>query len=34
MPMGLASSPGCFQSIISRVCDGLQRVILFIGDIV
>ena len=34
MPMGLASSPGWFQSIMLRVCDGLQRVRLFIDDIV
>ena len=33
MPMGLASSPGCFQSIILRVCEGLQRVRLFIDDV-
>ena len=26
MPMGLASSPGWFQSIMLRVCDGLKRV--------
>ena len=30
MPMGLASSPGWFQSIMLRVCEGLQRVRLFI----
>ncbi len=34
MPMGLASSPGWFQSILLRVCEGLQRVRLFIDDIV
>ena len=34
MPMGLASSPGWFQSIMLRVCDGLKRVRLFIDDIV
>ena len=34
MPMALASSPGWFQSIMLRVCDGLQRVRLFIDDIV
>ena len=34
MPMGLASSPGWFQSVILRVCEGLERVRLFIGDIV
>ena len=32
--MGLASSPGWFQSIMLRVCDGLKRVRLFIDDIV
>ena len=26
MPMGLVSSPGWFQSIMLRVCDGLKRV--------
>ena len=34
MPMGLASSPAWFQSILLRVCDGLQRVRLFIDGIV
>ena len=34
MPMGLASSPGWFQSIMLRVCDGLERVGLFINGIV
>ena len=34
MPMGLGSSPGWFQSIMFRVCDGLKRVRLFIDDIV
>ena len=34
MPMGLASSPEWFQSIMLRVCDGLKRVRLFIDDIV
>ena len=34
MPMGLASSPGWFQSIMLRVCEGLQRVRLFIDDFV
>ena len=34
MPMGLASSPGWFQSIMLRVCEGLNRVRLFIDDIV
>ena len=34
MPMGLASSPGWFQSIMLRVCDGLKRVRLLIDDIV
>ena len=33
IPMGLASSPGWSQSIMLRVCDGLERVRLFI-DIV
>ena len=34
MPMGLASSPGWFRSIMLRDCDGLERVRLFIDDIV
>ena len=34
MPMGLASSPGRFQSIMQRVCEGLQRVRLFVDGIV
>ena len=34
MPMGLASSRGCFQFIMLRVCEGLERVRLFIDDIV
>ena len=34
MPMGLASSPGWFQSIMLRVCGGLKRVCSFIDDIV
>ena len=34
MPMGLASSPGWFQSITLRVCEGLEGVRLFIEDIV
>ena len=34
MPMGLASSPGWFQSIMLRVCEGLERVRLFIDNIV
>ena len=34
MPMGLASRPGWFQSIMLRVCKGLERVRLFIDDIV
>ena len=34
MPMGLASSPGWFQSIMLRVCDGLERVRLCIDDTV
>ena len=34
MPQGLASFPGWFQSIILRVCEGLERVKLFIDDIV
>ena len=34
MPMGLASSPGWFQFIMLRVCDGLKRVRLFSNDIV
>lgn len=33
MPMGLASSPGWFQFIMLRICDGLQRVRLCIDDI-
>ena len=34
MPMGLASSPGWFQSIMLRVCADLRRVRLFLDDIV
>ena len=34
MPMGLTSSPGWFQSMMLRVCDGLKRVRLFMDDIV
>ena len=34
MPMGLASTPGWVQSIILRVCEGLERVGLCIDDIV
>ena len=34
MPQGLASSPGWFQSIMLRVCEGLERVKLFIDNIV
>ena len=34
MPQGRASSPGWFQSIVLRVCEGLKRVKLFIDDIV
>ena len=34
MPMLLASSPGWFQSIMLRVCEGLESVRLFIDDIV
>ena len=34
MPMGFAFSPRWFQSIVLRVCEGLQRVRLFIDDIV
>ena len=34
MPMGFASSPGWFQSMMCRVCEGLERVQLFVDDIV
>ena len=34
MPTGLASSAGWFQSITIRVCEGWERVRLFIDDIV
>ena len=34
MPQGLASSPGWFQPILLRVFKGLERVKLFIDDIV
>ena len=34
MPQGLASSPGWFQSIMLRVCEDLERMKLFIDDIV
>ena len=33
MAMGLASSPECFKSIMCRMCEGLEWVRLFIGDI-
>ena len=34
MTMGLASSPGWFQSIMLRVCEGLERVRSFVDDII
>ena len=34
MPMGLAASPGFFQQIMNRVCEGLDRIRLFIDDII
>lgn len=34
MPVGSASRPGWFQSIMLRMCEGLERVRLFLGDIV
>ena len=34
MPQELASSPDWFQSIMLRVCEGLERLKLFIDDIV
>ena len=34
MPMGTSGSPGCFQRLIAQVCEGLQRVQLYIDDIV
>ena len=34
IPMGLASSPGRFQPIMLRVCEGLERVRRFINNIV
>ena len=34
MPLGLAYSPGWFQSIMLRLCEGLEREKLFIDDIV
>ena len=34
MPMGLASSPGWFQSTMRRVCEYLERVRLYIDDTV
>ena len=34
MPQGLASSPGWFQSIMLQVCADLERMKLFIDDIV
>ena len=33
MPMGLASIPGWFQSIMLGVCEGLRRVRLFIDNV-
>ncbi|CAB1103949.1 unnamed protein product [Ectocarpus sp. CCAP 1310/34] len=34
MPQGLSSSPGWFHSVMQRVCDGLERVRLFIDDVI
>ena len=34
MSMGISGSPGCFQRLMSQVCEGLQRVQLYLDDIV
>ena len=35
MPMGTSGSPGCFQRLMTpQVCEGLQRVQLYLDDIV
>lgn len=34
MPQGLSSSPGWFQSVMARVCEALDRVRLFIDDVI
>lgn len=34
MPTGFASSPGWFQSVINRICEGLETVRIFIDEIV
>ena len=34
VPQGLSSSPGWFHSVMARVCDGLERVRLFIDDVI
>ena len=33
MPMGCSGSPGWFQSIMARICDGLERCRLYIDDV-
>ena len=34
MPMGTSGSPGSFQRLMTQVCEGLQRVQLYLDDIV
>ncbi|CAB1113019.1 unnamed protein product [Ectocarpus sp. CCAP 1310/34] len=34
VPQGLSSSPGWFHSVMARVCGGLERVRLFIDDVI
>ena len=33
-PQGLSTSPGWFQSVMTRVCDNLERVRPFVDDII
>ncbi|CAM9593823.1 unnamed protein product, partial [Sphacelaria rigidula] len=33
MPMGCSGSPGWFQEIMARICDGLERCRLYIDDV-
>ena len=33
MPMGCSGSPGSFQSIMARICEGLDRCCLYIDDV-
>jgi len=34
VPQGLSTSPGWFQSVMARVCENLERVRLFVDDII